>query len=100
MTTENGNPPEPWPELERHVRAAVRQGMRDVLSDREAIDAFWSAAFDVMQTRATTQTGRFVLGGVRAAMHRAAWFLALGLVVYSMGGWTAVTKLFHTLWPD
>lgn len=84
--------------LESLMRQAVKDGVAEVLTDRATIDAFWSAAFDVMQRRATVQTGKFVLGGVRAAAHRAAWFVALGLVVYSLGGWTAVSKLIHSAW--
>jgi DNA-binding ferritin-like protein len=84
--------------LEEKMAQAVRQGMKDVLTDKEVVGQFLSAAMETFQQRASQKTGDFVLGGIKAAAHKAAWFLGLGLVVYSIGGWAAVAKLWHTLW--
>jgi cell division protein FtsI/penicillin-binding protein 2 len=84
--------------LETKMAEAVRQGMRDVLTDKETVGAFFSAAVDAFQTRASEKTGEFVLGGLKVALHRAAWFFGLGLIVYSVGGWTAVAKVWAAVW--
>jgi hypothetical protein len=84
--------------LEQRIAEAVKQGMREVLTDKEVVGLFIGAAVDNFQRKASERTGDFVLSGLKAAVHKAAWFLGLGLVVYSIGGWSAVAKLWHTLW--
>lgn len=84
--------------LELRIAEAVKQGMREVLTDKEVVGQFIGAAVENFQKKASERTGEFVLGGIKAAVHKAAWFVGLGLVVYSIGGWSAVAKLWHTLW--
>ena len=79
------------------VKLAVSEGIRDVLTDEAAVAAFWSAAFKQLQSQAQQQTGKVLLGGLATITKRIALFLALGLIVYSLGGWAAVAKLWHAL---
>jgi hypothetical protein len=84
--------------LELRIAEAVKQGMKEVLTDKVVVGEFISAAVENFQRKASERTGDFVLGGLKAALHKAAWFLGLGLVVYSIGGWAAVAKLWAALW--
>lgn len=81
------------------VREAVAEGIRDVLSDKEALGVFWSSAYDQLQQSATQHTGRFVITGIKAAVTKGSMFLLLGMLIYSIGGWSAVAKLWHSFWP-
>lgn len=82
------------------VREAVAEGIRDVLKDKEAIDTFWRGALDHLQQTATKNTGKFVLGSARALVARGTTFLLLGMLVYSIGGWTAVAKLWQSMFSN
>jgi hypothetical protein len=84
--------------LEQRIAVAVKIGMKEVLTDKEVVGQFIGAAVENFQKKASERTGAFVLGGIKAAIHKAAWFLGLGLMVYSIGGWAAVAKLWHALW--
>jgi hypothetical protein len=79
------------------VKQAVAAGIREVLADEEQLATFWGAAFKALQAQAQVQTGRFLLGSIGALAKRIGLFVALGLIVYSLGGWTAVSKLWHAL---
>lgn len=90
---------EPTHEALTHmVRGAVSSGIKDALHDRAALDQFWNSAFAQLQSRATKETGRFVLGGLRGIASKVLMFLVLGMAVYSIGGWAAVHKIWHAIW--
>lgn len=82
------------------VREAVRDGIRDVLQDKAALKAFWSSAYVQLQDTATQHTGRFVIGGLRAFIAKGLMFLILGSVIYSLGGWSALVKLWNAIWSS
>lgn len=82
------------------VREAVAEGIRDVLKDKDSIDTFWSGALQHLQQTATKSTGKLVLGSVRAVIARGTTFLLLGMLVYSIGGWSAVAKLWHSMFSN
>lgn len=82
------------------VREAVAEGIRDVLKDKELIGMFWSGAVEHLQQTATKNTGKFVLGSVKAVIARGSTFLLLGMLVYSVGGWSAVAKLWHSMFSN
>lgn len=85
-------------ELARMVRSAVSSGIKDALHDRAALDQFWNSAFAQLQGRATKETGRFVLSGLRGIVSKTLMFLILGMAVYGIGGWAAVHKVWHAIW--
>jgi len=84
-------------QLRDAVREAMTEGMRAAMTDREAMGQFWDAAFEQLQARAQQQTGRLLLGGLGALARKATLFLALGLIVYTLGGWAGLVKLWHAL---
>lgn len=82
------------------VREAVAEGMREVLTDDEVLNKFLTALVKQLQSAATKNTGKFVLGSVRAVIARGSTFLLLGMLVYSVGGWSAVAKLWHSMFSN
>lgn len=82
------------------VREAVADGMREVLTDDEVLNKFLTALVKQLQSAATKNTGKFVLGSVRAVIARGSTFLLLGMLVYSIGGWAAVAKLWQSMFSN
>lgn len=93
MTTEED-------QLRALMKESVAEGIKEALKDEEAVNAFWSSAFKALSQRAQTQTGRVVLGGAMGAVRRVGIFAVLGLIVYSVGGWTALSKLVSIFWSN
>lgn len=78
------------------MREAVRDGVRDLVT-QETIEQFWAGGVNMLQKQATEHAGRFVLGGLWGMARKASLFLALGGLVYAIGGWTALAKLFNAV---
>ena len=95
--TEADLSPDSMHQIREAMHDAVRHGFREAMTDKETLALFWSAAFDQMQSRATRETGRFVLGGLRSMASRGFWFLLLGLVTYQAGGWTALVAAWKAM---
>ena len=83
--------------IKEKMTEAVKEGLHDSLTNKEALAAFWGAAFETLQEQATAKTGEVVLGSLGAAIKRLTMFVALGLIVYTLGGWAAVAKLWHSI---
>lgn len=77
------------------MRKAMSEAIREVLADKQAITAFWSAAFEQVQEHATVQTGRWVIDGVRTIISKVSLVIAAGLLIYSLGGWSALMRFWH-----
>ena len=84
------------------VRKAVAEGVRDAVTNKETIAIFvqvaLSAAVVQLHEQAKASTGKWILGAMWAAVRKGSMFIGLGLLIYSVGGWTAVAKLWHVLW--
>lgn len=85
--------------LEAKMAAAVREGIKGAMTEETAV-AFWAAGLTVLQKQATQHAGRFVLGGLWGMARKASLFLALGGIVYAIGGWAALATLFKTLFTS
>lgn len=83
--------------LKQITEQAVANGIKAAIN-KETATAFWSAGFEALQENATQHAGRFVLGGMWGLMRRLSMFVLLGGVVYAIGGWSALAKLWHALW--
>lgn len=77
------------------VRQAVAQGIKDAVSDPQ----LWAAAVVAMQSHAQNQAGGWLLGVLKATFSKLLLFFAVGLAVYSIGGWSALASLFKTSPP-
>ena len=85
--------------LEQKMAAAVREGIKGAMTEETAA-AFWAAGLEVLQKQATQHAGRFVLGGLWGLARKASLFIALGSIVYAIGGWNALATLFKTLFTS
>lgn len=83
--------------LEERMAAAVKSGIESAMTE-ETAQAFWGAGVHVLQKSASEQTGRFVIGSVGVLARKALLFLLLGSIVYNVGGWTGLAKLWHSIW--
>lgn len=81
------------------MREAVRDGVRDLVTE-ETIEAFWAGGLGMLQKQATEHAGRFVLGGLWGLARKASLFLALGGLVYALGGWSALAALFKAMFSS
>ena len=85
--------------LEVKMAAAVREGIKGAMTEETAA-AFWAAGLEVLQKQATQHAGRFVLGGLCDLARKASLFIALGSIVYAIGGWNALATLFKALFTS
>lgn len=89
-------PPETIEYLKELVAGAVHKGISNALNE-EAAEAFWAAAFSVLQKRANEHAGRFVLGGLWGLTRKLLVFFMFGGIVYALGGWQALAGLWKVL---
>ena len=82
--------------LEQRLAGAMVKAMRESMTEEVARE-FWGAGVKVLREQATEHTGRFVLGGLSGLARRVGTFLLLGGVVYAIGGWAALAKLWQAL---
>jgi len=82
--------------LEDRMSHAVAAGIQSAMTE-DAARQFWAAGFRALQEEAQAHTGRFVLGGLIGLVKKLSTFVVLGGMVYAIGGWTALGKLWHAL---
>ena len=88
--------PETLAHLEAQIAQAVSNGIRGAITEETAA-AFWGAGLDLLQRHATQRAGQIVIGGLWGLLQRIMLFVMLGGLVYSVGGWSALDKLFRTV---
>lgn len=79
--------------LKEEIATAVAAGIKGAINEQTA-KQFWVAGLEILQQQAQEKTGKFVIGGVWAGLRKLALFIALGLIVYSNGGWAALAKMW------
>lgn len=83
--------------LEQVMVASTEKALRNVLEDRECVQRFWSAGVEAAQDMAREKTGGLVLGALGGLVRKAWLFILLGAIVYSVGGFQALPKLWAVL---
>lgn len=91
--------PETLDYLDKRVSQAVRDGISSSFNEENA-KLFWTAGLNLLQEQASTHAGRFVLGGLWGLLRKLSMFLLLGGIVYAVGGWTALLKLWNVLFSS
>lgn len=81
--------------MEQRMAAAVQAGIKRALNEPDTVAQFWAAGLHVLQRQATQHTGRFVIGGLVGLVQKVGMFLVLGGMVYAVGGWSALAKLWQ-----
>lgn len=82
--------------LNEQVRLSVAEGISDAMT-KENAKAFWAAGLEVLRDEAEDHAGRFVIGGLWGLARKLSMFLFLGGIVYALGGWTALARLWSLL---
>jgi len=80
------------------TREAMPEAIRKVVTDSNTMGLFWAAAFESLQGAAQRHTGEILFSGLKAIAKRLMLFVSLGLIVYAIGGWTALLKLWAIIW--
>lgn len=78
----------------KDVAAAVRDGITAALAD----PATWAAAVGGMRASTEEHAGRWMVGAVWSVVRKLALFTLAGLVVYSIGGWSALSAVWKSIW--
>lgn len=78
----------------KDVADAVSAGIKSALADPTT----WTAAASGARASTEKHAGQWMVGAVWAVVRKAFWFTLAGLVVYSVGGWSALTALWKAVW--
>lgn len=76
-------------QLPIELTSALQQGLISAASDPDT----WAAMVRGARSATERHAGRWVLGSVWAVTRKGMLLLALGMIVYSVGGWAALTAL-------
>jgi hypothetical protein len=74
------------------IATAVAHGIAQAVSDPKV----WSAALVAVQSRAKTEAGGWLFGGLKAVFSKIAWVLFIGMGIYLVGGWSALAAFLKT----
>lgn len=74
------------------IRIAVRDGIVAAASDPEVWAVAIDSAASVIHQRARAEAGTWLFGGIKTFFSRVAWVMLLGLVIYLVGGWSALVS--------
>lgn len=86
--------------LEQVMVTSTEKALRNVLQDRACVQAFWAGGLEAAQDVAKAKTGGLVLGALGGLLRKAWLFLLLAGVVYAVGGWQALPKLWAVISAD
>lgn len=75
------------------IAAALHGAITQAASSPET----WAAAVSGMRQATERNAGRWLIGGVWAVARKALVITALGMLVYSVGGWSALAGLFKAV---
>lgn len=75
------------------ISKAMRDGFVAALHD----DATWAAAARGIRESASREAGKVLVGAVGAVFRKAALFTTAGLLVYWIGGWSALVSVWGAM---
>jgi len=78
----------------QHVATAVRDGIAAALAD----PATWAAAAGGVRASTEKHAGQWMVSAVWSLLRKVLFFIAAGLLVYSIGGWSALTAVWKAIW--
>ena len=81
-------------EIARLVGGAVATGLQSAISN----PVTWVTLFTMLQKEASEGIGRFSLNTIWGMGRWIMKFMALGLVVYMFGGWSALSAFLKGAW--
>jgi len=82
------------------LKRAVAEGIREALHDPDIMDEFWEHAFGRLQRDSTDYAKSFLWSGFKQLVGKAVTFFILGMLIYSIGGWQAVHRIWLLMWGN
>lgn len=79
------------------VAEGIKQGIREAIEDEEIVTAYWTKGISVAKRQARDQAGAILFSSLSEILKRAAQFAMLGMLVYAVGGWSALAGLIKVL---
>lgn len=79
---------------DEHVTEAIRKGVATGLAMALERPETWKAAAKGMRAAAEKEAGSLLLKWMVSALKKGVFFTVAGLVVYSIGGWSALVALW------
>lgn len=79
------------------VAEGIKQGIREAIEDEEIVNAYWARGIAVAKDQARKQAGAILFSSLGEILKRAAQFAMLGMLVYAVGGWSALAGLIKVL---
>lgn len=76
------------------IRSAVTSGIRDAIQDKALLEIFWQKAFEKLQEDSTNYAKKFLWARIKDGLNKGVSFFIIGMIIYSIGGWSAVHKLW------
>ena len=80
----------------KDVAAAVGAGMVEAASN----PATWTAALSGLRKSTEQHAGRWLVGALWAVAKKGLVIVVIGMLIYSFGGWTALSAAWKALWSD
>ena len=88
-------PPHSESEMMRYAMSeAVSEALPRALKAAARDPEMWAAANEGMQEHVSTKAGSWLMKIIWLGISRVLLFLVLGSVVYAVGGWSLVAKVF------
>lgn len=79
------------------VAEGIKQGIREAIEDEEIVSAYWSKGIAVAKRTARDQAGAILFSSLGEIFKRVAQFAMLGMLVYAVGGWSALAGFIKVL---
>lgn len=83
--------------IQQSIADGVAAGMRSVVEDEDLFDLVASRAAGAFRRSATRAGGELLIDGLSGLARRAALFVVLGVLVYSLGGWAGLVAAWKAL---
>ncbi len=84
-------------DIQRSIADGVATGMRSVAEDEDLFDLIASRTVGAFRRSATRAGGELLIDGLMGLARKAAWFVVLGVLVYSLGGWAGLATAWKAM---
>lgn len=78
------------------IAAAVGAGMVEAAKNPDT----WAAALSGLRKSTEQHAGKWLVGALWAVAKKGLVIVVIGMLIYSFGGWTALSAAWKALWSD
>lgn len=76
------------------ITASVRAGIAEAACNPDT----WAAAVSGIRASTEHHAGRWLVGAMWSVLRKALVVIVIGMLVYSVGGWSALSALWKAVW--